>query len=216
MNSFSWNYDRGEIAADSTIHIVGVTLGVGGAIAMVIITFWLADIRSAIAASIYGATLISTLSMSAAYNMWPVGPRKWRLRKYDHAAIYLLIAGTYTPFAMRMGEWGVGLLVWMWSVAALGMVLKIALPGRCDRVALLLYLGLGWSGVAMFDKMLITLSPAVIWLIVFGGVTYTVGVVFHLWRSLRFQNAIWHGFVLAGAACHYCAVLTLVVGSLGV
>lgn len=213
MNSLSWNYDRTEIAVDGTIHAIGVIFGVGGAIAMVVTTFWMADVGSAIAASVYAATLIATLSMSAAFNMWPVGTRKWRLRKYDHAGIYLLIAGTYTPFALQMGARGAWLLVGMWSVAALGMFLKIAVPGRYDRVALLLYLGLGWSGAALFDTMVDSLSPAVVWLLVSGGVIYSAGVVFHLWRSLRFQNAIWHGFVLAGAICHYCAVLASVVGA---
>lgn len=213
MNSFSWNYDRAEIAADGTVHVVGIVLCVGGAIAMVVTTFWMADIGSAIAASVYAVTLTATLSMSAVYNMWPVGTRKWRLRKYDHAGIYLLIAGTYTPFALQMGPRGTWLLLGMWSVAALGMFLKIALPGRYDRVALLLYIALGWSGAALFDTMLESLSPAVVWLLIAGGIIYTAGVVFHLWRSLRFQNAIWHGFVLAGAICHYCAVFTSAVGS---
>lgn len=211
MNNFSWSYDRAEVAADGTIHVVGVVLGIGGAITLIVTTFWIADVSSAIAASVYAATLIATLSMSAAYNMWPVGARKWLLRKYDHAAIYLLIAGTYTPFALRMGAGGAWLLVWIWTAAAVGIFLKIAFPGRYDRIAILLYLGLGWSGVAILDSVLSSFSPAVIWLLLSGGVIYSAGVVFHLWHSLRFQNAIWHGFVLAGAMCHYCAVLVSVL-----
>lgn len=216
MNSFSWNYDRAEIAADGIIHVVGVILGVGGAIAMIATTLRIANVSSAIAASVYALTLITTLSMSAVYNIWPVGARKWRLRKYDHAAIYMLIAGTYTPFALQLGAKGAWLLVWIWAVAAVGMLLKVAFPGRYDRIAILLYLGLGWSGVAMFDTLLESLSPAVIRLLLIGGIVYSGGVIFHLWQSLRFQNAIWHAFVLAGAIFHYCAVLTSVVSSVGV
>lgn len=213
MNNFPWNYDRTELVADGTIHVVGVILSLGGAVAMVFAAFWVANVSSAIAASVYAVTLVTTLSMSAIYNMWPIGPRKWQMRKFDHAAIYLLIAGTYTPFALQLGARGAWLLVWMWSVAALGMLLKIAFPGRFDRIALLLYLGLGWSGVFMFDIMLSSFSPTIIWLLILGGAVYSTGVIFHLWHRLRFQNAIWHGFVLAGAACHYCAVLTSVADS---
>lgn len=213
MDNFSWNYDRAELVADGTIHVAGVILGVGGAISMIAAAFWIADMSSAIAASVYAVTLVSTLSMSAVYNMWPVGTRKWQLRKFDHAAIYLLIAGTYTPFALQIDTRGAWLLVWIWSVAAFGALLKIAFPGRYDRIALLLYLGLGWSGVFMFDTVLSSFSPAIIWLLICGGAVYSIGVVFHLWHSLRFQNAIWHGFVLIGAVCHYCAVITSVAGS---
>lgn len=213
MSSFSWRYDRAEIVADGTVHIIGVIFAMSGAIAMILTAFWIADAAEAVAATIYAATLITTLLMSAIFNMWPVGPRKWRLRKYDHAAIYLLIAGTYTPFALHMGARGAWLLLWMWIAAGLGIVLKVAFPGRYDRVAMLLYLGLGWSGVAVFDTVLTSFSPTVIWLIVAGGVVYTAGVTFHLWHGLRFQNAIWHGFVLAGAICHYCAVLTSVLNA---
>lgn len=215
MNSVSWNYDRAETAADGVVHVIGVLFATAGAIALIMATLRGADTSVAIATAIYVLTLIATLSMSAAYNMWPVGPAKWRLRKYDHAAIYLLIAGTYTPFALQMDASGTWLLSWMWSVAAIGMFLKIVFPGRYDRVAILLYLGLGWSGVALFDTMLKSLSPSVIWLIVLGGIVYSIGVIFHLWRSLRFQNVIWHTFVLVGAIVHYAAVFVAVTDPVG-
>ncbi|MCO0638033.1 hemolysin III family protein, partial [Lutimaribacter sp. EGI FJ00014] len=175
MDGFSWNYGRAEIIADGTIHVTGIIFAVCGAITMILVAFMLADATDAVAASIYALTLPTTLLMSGIYNMWPVGPRKWRLRKYDHAAIYLLIAGTYTPFATQMGPQGTWLLAFIWSVAGLGMFLKIVFPGRYDRFAILLYLGLGWAGAAMYDTMMISLTPVVVWLIVAGGIVYSTG-----------------------------------------
>jgi len=216
MNELSWHYDRTESIADGAIHVVGVLLGLTGATVLIIVNFWNAEPRVAVAASIYALTLVAALTMSAIYNMWPVNPTKWRLRKYDHAAIFLLIAGTYTPFALQMDAAGAWLLTCMWLMAAAGMFLKIFFPGRFDRLTILLYLGVGWSGAFLFDTMVNSLSPTVLWLILTGGVVYSVGVVFHIWHSLRFQNAIWHGFVLAGASIHYSAVFVSVMGTHGV
>lgn len=211
MNELSWRYDRSESLADGAIHVVGVLFALIGATTLIIVNLWHAEPAVALAASVYAVTLVATLTMSAVYNMWPVTPLKWKLRRFDHAAIFLLIAGTYTPFALQMEA--VNLLIWMWLVAATGIFLKIAFPGRFDRLAILLYLGLGWSGVVLFDTMLTSLSPTVLWLILAGGAVYSIGVIFHVWHSLRFQNAIWHGFVLAGAIVHYSAVLISVIGS---
>jgi hemolysin III len=153
--------------------------------------------------------LLLMLALSAAYNMWPISPAKWVLRRFDHSAIYLLIAGTYTPFLAQtknvLGSAGLGLGVWL--SAAIGMALKLALPGRFDRLAIVLYLLLGWSGVIAYDTLASALPSASLWLLAIGGILYSLGVVFHVWRGLRFHNAIWHGFVLLAASCHYAAVL---------
>ncbi len=205
MDQPSWHYDRAEMLADGVIHVIGVALALAGAVVLVAVTLWRAETVAAIAASIYALTLVATLSMSAVYNMWPVCPLKWKLRKYDHAAIFLLIAGTWTPFALQAGATAVLLAVWV--AAGLGIFLKIAFPGRFDRLALVLYIGLGWSGAAVIETMFDRFSPTV-WLLLIGGIVYTVGIVFHFWHRLRYQNAIWHGFVLAGAAVHYSAVMS--------
>ncbi len=155
---------------------------------------------------VYLASLLAALGISAVYNIWPVSPTKWFLRRFDHSAIYLLIAGTYTPFAMHMGDRALPLLLFVWSVAFVGIMLKLFMPGRFDRLSILLYLALGWSGVMVYDTMVQSLPPAVFWLIAAGGMVYSLGVIFHVWERLRFQNAIWHGFVVVGAALHYCAV----------
>lgn len=212
LTVFEWNYDRNELRADGAIHVAGVAFAVAGASAMIVSAALLAQPVDALGASVYALSLIGTLAMSALYNMWPVGPCKWLLRRFDHAGIFLLIAGTYTPFALQMGPRGHWLLAGVWGVAILGMALKIALPGRFDRLGVLLYLALGWSGLATFDVMAESLAPLAIGLILAGGVVYSSGVIFHLWQKLRYQNAIWHGFVLAGAICHYCAVFASLLG----
>jgi hemolysin III len=121
----------------------------------------------------------------------------------------LLIAGTYTPFVAQLKNSFAsgGLLTGVWLTAGIGVVLKLMLPGHFDRVAVALYLLLGWSGVMAYESMIATLPTFTFCLLTTGGVLYSMGVVFHVWWSLRFQNAIWHAFVLLAAVCHYTAVL---------
>lgn len=212
----AWNYDRAEIVADGIVHAVGAALGVTGA--AVLLAIALQAVRSAEIASVivYLVGLLSMLGLSAAYNLWPVSPRKWLLRRFDHAAIFLLIAATYTPFIvpMKSGIVPAGLLIVVWLSALVGIALKLAWPGRFDRVSIALYLILGWSGALVYEPVAAALPRNVLWLIVMGGALYSIGVVFHVWRSLRFQNAIWHAFVLAAALAHYTAVLSCVTLSL--
>jgi hemolysin III len=143
--------------------------------------------------------------------MWPISQTKWILRRFDHSAIYLLIAGTYTPFlaAMKATLASAALGVGVWVSAAIGMLLKFVWPGRFDGFAVVLCLLLGWSGVVAYESMM-SLPSVSLWLLAAGGVLYSVGTIFHVWQRLRFHNAIWHGFVLAAAGCHYSAVLTCV------
>jgi hemolysin III len=153
------------------------------------------------------------LVLSATYNLWPVSPAKWLLRRFDHSAIYLLIAATYTPLIMELKDstFAIALLIGVWCVAIVGIVLKLARPGRYDRVAVGLYLALGWSGVMLYDPVVKALPGLALGFVVAGGALYSLGVIFHAWQRLRFQNAIWHGFVLLGAACHYTAILDLII-----
>jgi len=208
-----WDYDRVELIADGVIHALGVGLGLAGAFALVILaasSFRAADI---LAVAIYSIGLISMLGLSAAYNLWPVSRTKWMLRRFDHSAIYVMIAGTFTPFIaqMKFGIVSVTLLAGVWLAAAAGIALKLALPGRFDRLAVALYLLLGWIGAAAYALVPITLPTLSLWLLAAGGALYSAGVIFHAWQSLRFQNVIWHGFVLVAACCHYSAVLDCVV-----
>ena len=204
----SWDYDRAEIIADGVVHAVGVCLGLIGALTLVVIAVKLERIEVA-PILVYVIGLVTMLGLSAAYNMWPVSPAKWVLRRFDHSAIYLLIAGTYTPFLAQMKSVlvSVGLGVGVWLSAVIGMALKLALPGRFDRLAVVLCLLLGWSGVVAYDSLASALPSVTLWLLAIGGILYSVGAVFHVWQSLRFHNAIWHGFVLLAASCHYLALL---------
>jgi hemolysin III len=207
--ALNWHYDRTEMIADGVIHAIGVLLGIIGAVAIAIFAIKIRTMEMA-SIVIYIFGLITMLVLSAAYNMWPVSATKWVLRRFDHSAIYLLIAGTYTPFLaqIQLGIVSVGLTISVWLSALIGIVLKLALPGRFDRLAVVLYLLLGWSGALAYDSIASVLPSSSLWLLAIGGILYSVGILFHVWRRLRFHNAVWHGFVLTAASCHYSAVLT--------
>ncbi len=202
----SWDYDRAELIADAVVHAAGIVLGLIGAVAIAAIALRRGE--SAAPVLVYGVVLLAMLGVSAAYNMWPVSPVKWVLRRFDHSAIYLLIAGTYTPFLAQMkGLLSAGLSIGLWATAAVGVALKLLLPGRFDRTSVALYLILGWSGVVAYRSFAAAIPAASLWLLAIGGILYSLGVLFHAWEGLRFHNAIWHGFVLVAAICHYVAVL---------
>src|SRR4051812_15969337 len=208
-----WNYDRAELIADGVVHGVGVLGGLVAATVLVVLTAVYATAFEIVAVSVYVAGLLAMLVLSATYNLWPVSRAKWILRRFDHSAIYLLIAATYTPIIMAVKEnlFAMVLLAGVWFVAIVGVVLKLMLPGRYDRLAVGLFLAMGWSGIMLYDAVVTALPAMALWFVVAGGALYSFGVIFHAWHRLRFQNAIWHGFVLAGAACHYTAVLDLVL-----
>ena len=198
-DAIGWNYDRAELIADGIIHAVGVFFGTVAATVLVVLAVLYADATDIVGVSIYVAGLLSMLVLSASYNLWPVSPVKWLLRRFDHSAIYLLIAATYTPFILELKDsvFALALLVCVWCVAIVGIVLKLRYPGRFDRVAVGIYLAMGWSGVMLYDAVVKALPALVLGFILAGGLLYSFGVIFHAWRRLRFQNAIWHGFVLS-------------------
>ncbi|RYE34798.1 MAG: hemolysin III family protein [Hyphomicrobiales bacterium] len=200
-------FRRAELWADGVVHALGVALGLGAVGALIAAVAIKAPLLDLIPVSIYGVALLSVLIVSATYNMWPVSPRKWFIRRFDHSAIYVLIAGTYTPFLMKLSDsiFAQALLVIVWLAAAAGVVIKVALPGRFDRLSIALYLVIGWSGLLIWESISL-LPTTTLSLIVAGGVLYSIGVIFHLWESLPFQNAIWHGFVLVASGCFYGAV----------
>jgi hemolysin III len=204
----NWDYDRAEIIADGAVHAIGLCLGLIGAVTIVVIAVKIERIEVT-PILIYVIGLVTMLALSAAYNMWPVSPAKWVLRRFDHSAIYLLIAGTYTPFLTEMKNvvTSAALGIGVWLSAIIGIALKLALPGRFDRLAVVLCLLLGWSGVIAYDSLASALPSASLWLLTIGGILYSVGAFFHVWQGLRFHNAIWHGFVLIAAGCHYSALL---------
>jgi hemolysin III len=208
-----WNYDRAELIADCVVHAIGICTGLIAATVLVVLTAIYASTVDIVVVSIYVAGLLSMLGLSASYNLWPVSPTKWVLRRFDHSAIYLLIAATYTPFIveLKQGIFAYALLTGVWCVAIFGIVLKLRWPGRFDRLSVGLYLALGWSGAMLYDQVTTAVPTLALACVIAGGVLYSLGVIFHSWRRLRFQNVIWHCFVLLGAGCHYMAVLDLVL-----
>jgi hemolysin III len=208
-----WNYDRAELIADGIVHVVGVCFGLIAATVLIVLTSIYATAFEVAVVSVYVAGLLAMLVLSATYNLWPVSRAKWVLRRFDHSAIYVLIAATYTPFIMEVKDsiLAIVLLIVVWCVAIVGIVLKLTLPGRFDRLAVGLYLAMGWSGMMLYDAVVAALPVMALWFVAAGGLLYSLGVIFHAWQRLRFQNVIWHCFVLLGAACHYTAVLDVVL-----
>jgi hemolysin III len=202
-------YSPAERKADAAIHALGLTFGLAACV-LLAVAAWRsrADLALLIALASYVAGAWSMLGCSALYNLTREGPRKRLFRRLDHAAIFLMIAGTYTPFALVAigGAWGLGLLVFVWAIAAGGILVELLSLRRHDRLSVAAYLLLGWIILVALGPLSIAVSPTSMILLASGGVLYSMGVVFHLWTNLPFQNAIWHAFVLAAAACHYTAI----------
>jgi len=202
-------YSRAEKVADAALHITGVASALLAVPVIVILAaVWHGDVPTVTAAAIYGASMIAMFLASACYHM--VSAEEWRglLRRLDHSAIYLKIAGTYTPFAVLLGGEDSGLiLAGIWAAALLGMTLKVVAPERFEWLALGLYLAMGWAVVIIGQPILVGMSMASWILLLVGGGLYTLGIVFYLWDRLPFQNAIWHGHVLAASFVFYAAIL---------
>jgi hemolysin III len=203
-------HSRAELIADGIIHAIGIVLAIGAGSALLTLSAFRAAPGEYVAAVFYVVSLLTVMSISCAYNLWPVSRAKWILRRFDHAAIYLLIAGTYTPFLAQLDTPGLMMLI-VWAGAITGIIVKLVLPGRFDRLAVIFYLAIGWSGVLIFEGLREILSERTLWLVAAGGIVYTCGVVFFVWHRLRFQSAIWHGFVVTGAALHLVAVADCLV-----
>ena len=158
---------------------------------------------------IYAMGLLAMLGCSAAYNLAKDSPRRELLRRLDHAAIFLMIAGTYTAFTLTRldGAWSIAMTLGIWACAAAGMATKLCRPRPFERASIIFYLLLGWAGLIAIKPLVIALDDATLVLLGIGGALYSIGVVFHLWRRLPFHTAVWPAFVLAAASCHYVAVL---------
>lgn len=209
-----WHYSRAEIIADGIVHAVGIVLAIAAGSTLLALAAYRTGPGEYVAAAFYVVSLLTVLSISLAYNVWPVSsPAKWILRRFDHAAIYLLIAATYTPFLAQLGgsPLAVSMIVLVWTAAAVGIAIKVFLPGRFDRLAIVFYLVIGWSGLVLVEPLVRTLPATSIALIVAGGIVYSCGVIFFAWKGLRFHNALWHGFVVTGAGLHLAAMVDCLV-----
>ncbi len=205
-------YTPEEEVANTLSHGLGAILGIIGTI------FLLVKADSSIKTwsfLIFGLTLINLYTASTLYHAVKSKQRKFLFKKLDHIGIYLLIAGTFTPFAWGvLGEEALGkqVLLWVWIIAAAGVIFKIFLTGKYEAVSLISYLGMGWLGFLMFDRLGEVLSPEAVNLMLYGGLCYTGGVVFYLMRKLKYHHAIWHLFVLGGSAFHFAAIYLYVAG----
>lgn len=205
------DYTRSEWLSDAVIHVCGVVIVLIAVPALITVTaFQRGDATALLAISVYGATLIAMITCSALYNM--VASPGWDhvLKRLDHSAIYIKIAGTYTPFTLLSGQ-GLWLLAVLWGAALTGVGIKLFSPDRFRFVAIALYLGMGWAGLLAGGTVLATLSAPVIALIVTGGLIYTAGVAFYLSERLPYHYTIWHVFVLAASLVFYAAVTLQVV-----
>ena len=200
-------YSLPELVLDGIVHGVGllIAIGVGGVLL-------LSGDEARPALLVYVASLLLVLTVSLAFNLAPVTPVKRFLARLDQAAIFLLIAGTYTPLLSLLGGTPPGdiMLTFVWGGAVVGIALKLLVPDRFGRLALLLYMGIGWSGLAVFNSLAAVLPASALWLLLAGGVAYTSGIIFHLWERLNFHNVLWHTFVVLGATLHLWAVLKAV------
>jgi hemolysin III len=201
-----------ERVADGCIHAVGVTASLAAFIALLVIAVMSHTLLWVVSLAIYGVALVLMFSCSAGYNLVLRPKLKAIMRRLDHAAIFLMIAGTYTPFALMKMEApsGYWLLAVVWTMAALGIAIKLFAPRYLEGLTTPLYLVQGWAAVAAWHPLVSAVPERAALLLAVGGVLYTVGVVFHLWQRLPYQNAIWHGFVLLAASVHYVAVLDVV------
>ena len=207
-------YDRTEFLADRAVHFVGILGALGGvawlisrlppeASAKLIISIW-----------IYGFGLLGMLTASALYNLnlAAAGHVKARFRRLDHAMIFVMIAASYTPFALNAFPESSGhlLFVIIWSVAIAGIMLRSLAVPQFDRLSLGLYIGMGWIILGFLPTLVSSVTECSLVLLIFGGIVYSVGALFHAWGRVRFNNAIWHVTVLFGAALHFGAVVQLV------
>lgn len=203
---------RRELIADGIVHGIGLAAGLSGVIVLGLLIALRGDWLAALPTAIYGLGLLAMLACSAAYNLARNSRRRALLRRFDHAAIFAMIAGTYTPFTtLRLdGGWGAGLTAAVWTVATIGIALKLWKPHLVERASIPLYLALGWTIVVAVNPLLGALDPSTLVLLAVGGLLYTLGVAFHVWERLPYQNAAWHACVLAAAAVHYAAVIDAV------
>jgi hemolysin III len=203
-------YSRSEELA----HTLTAGLGI---VACAIAIPWLAwaaagDPLRLAGAMAFGVSALAMFATSVIYHWERAPDRKHRLRKLDHSAIYLLIAGTYTPFTLvaMQGAWGWSLFGVVWTMAVLGVVAKTTVGFRYPRLSTALYLGMGWLIVIAIKPLRESLTSTEIAWIAAGGLLYTGGVPFYIWKSRRYTHAVWHLFVLGGVACHFAAVLSVV------
>ncbi len=206
-------YTRGEEIANSVIHGVGILLAIGGLGVLTAFASIYGDAWHIVSCSVFGFTLIFQYATSTLYHSIQLPSVKPILRILDHVAIFILIAGTYTPFTLvnMRGPWGWSIFGIIWGLALVGIILEITPWRRYRSISISLYLLMGWAALTAIKPMISTVPAGGLTLLFTGGLAYTSGVIFYLWRSLPYNHAIWHLFVLAGSSLHFFAVLFYVI-----
>jgi hemolysin III len=212
----SWKnpfYTFREELANCVTHGIGAALAFIGLAALVLLAAIYGNRWHVTSFTIYGVSLVILYSASTLYHSVQHPGAKRLLRTLDHASIYILIAGTYTPFLLIgvRGTLGWSLLAIVWMMALTGIAWKIFFLGRFEVMATIMYIFMGWMGVLAFRQMLVNIPPPGVTMLFAGGLIYTFGVIFYAWEKLPYNHAIWHLFVIGGSICHFYAVTTLLV-----
>jgi hemolysin III len=206
------SYTRLEQLADACVHAAGVIFSVAATVFILVAVMGKLPAADVAGVIVYCIGLMGMFGASAAYNLVSRRDFKEILRRLDHAAIFVMIAGSYTPFALVVGGGaGRAMLAAVWAIAVIGVIIKLRFPRRFDKLSILLYLAQGWIVLLALDTIAASLPSQSLWLLVAGGVVYTLGVPFHLMEWMRFHNVIWHVFVLGGAACQFVAIKSAVM-----
>ncbi len=199
-----------EELANALTHGLGFVLSLIGLPILILAALDHGERVTVIGASVFGATLIALYAASTLYHAVPHPTLKQKLRVFDHAAIYLLIAGTYTPFTLGVlrGAWGWTIFGIVWTLAALGVLFKVVFgSSKLARLSTAVYVGMGWVVIIAIKPLIAAMSDAGLLLLIGGGVFYTAGVVFYVDKRRAWTHPVWHLFVMAGSICHYFAVL---------
>ena len=202
-------YSLKEEIAHSITHGLGVLLGVIGLTVLLVLSTLYGTNTHLVCYLIYGISMILLYTFSTLYHSLPQKKAKHIFKILDHASIYLLIAGSYTPFLVLnlKGTWGLSMMLVIWSLALAGVIFKIFFTGRFKLTSTLIYLAMGWLVLIATKPMLANVPMKSLWWVLIGGICYTVGTLFYLMKKLSFHHAIWHLFVLAGSICHYIAII---------
>ncbi|MBA3987912.1 PAQR family membrane homeostasis protein TrhA [Aliidiomarina maris] len=209
----SAKYSLGEEIANSVSHGIGALLSMVGLGFLIWLSVQYGDVWHVVSTAIYGTSLVLLYSASTLYHAIPHPKAKRVFQLLDHSMIFVLIAGTYTPFALvsLRGPWGWTLFGVVWGIAIAGIILETVKKERIKWLSLSLYLGLGWMAIVVIKPMIDSVPSVGLLFLLAGGLSYSLGVVFYVRKQMLYHHAIWHMFVMAGSALHFCAVLFGVV-----
>jgi hemolysin III len=206
-------YSAGEEVAHVATHGVGAIASGAGLAILLVYSAWFGDAWQVVSTAIFGATMILLYTASTVYHAVP-SPRARHVAKiFDHASIYLLIAGTYTPFTLLAlrGTWGWALFAAVWSLAIFGVWAEAFWVYRAKWISAVIYLAMGWMVLLAGRALVAALPPGALYLLVAGGLLYSLGTIFYVMKRVKYAHAVWHGFVLGGSTCHFLAVVLLVL-----